>query len=141
MIRYRAVAAKRAEARAATDTIIAQPNESPDTARVTASSDPSVPEDVREPQAEMPSVAVATEPRQGTVIKGRAFSRYFATVYFLRCPSGFTADVEQRGVYRRCRDSRIVIRPVSAATSNAGASRYSRIDRIAADALSEHRER
>ena len=71
----------------------------------------------------------------------RAFSRYFTTVHFFGCPSGFTADVEQRGVYRRCRDSRIVIHPVSAATSNAGASRYSRIDRIATDALSGHRER
>ena len=93
VIRYRAVAAKRAEARASTDTIIAQPNESPDTARVTASSDPSVPEDVREPQAEMPTVAVATEPRQGTVIKAEPFLAtlppfIFSGVFWVYCRCG-----------------------------------------------------
>ena len=65
VIRYRAVAAKRAEARGATDATIAQPNESPDTGSMSVTVNPGGPEDARTPQAGMPSVAVATEPRQG----------------------------------------------------------------------------
>ena len=135
VIRYRAVAARRAEARAATETMTAQPNELPDTAPLAASANPSG--DVRESQIEMPSVSVPIQSTEETKITAEPFT----TAHFFGCPSGFTADVEQRGVYGRCRDSRIVIHPVSAATSNAGASRYNRIDRNASDALFEHRKR
>jgi sugar lactone lactonase YvrE len=73
VIRYRGVAAKRAEARASTDTTIALPNASPDTGNISVTANPSGLENVREPQAAMPSVAVATEPRQGTVITVEPF--------------------------------------------------------------------
>jgi DNA-binding beta-propeller fold protein YncE len=71
-IRYRAVAAKRAEARASTETIIAEPKGLPDIGSISVT-DNRGPEKVREPQAEMPTVAVATEPRQGTVITAEPF--------------------------------------------------------------------
>jgi sugar lactone lactonase YvrE len=73
VIRYRAVAAKRAEARASADTTIAQPTGSPDTGGISVTDNPRGTEDVREPQAEMPTVAAATEPRQGTVITAEPF--------------------------------------------------------------------
>src|SRR5207244_1707445 len=53
---YRAVAAKRAKARAATETMTAQPNGLPDTAPLAVSANPSG--DVRESQVETPSVAI-----------------------------------------------------------------------------------
>src|SRR5204863_2558990 len=68
VIRYRAVAAKRAEARASADTTIAQPNGSPD---IGTTDNLGGPKDVPGPQAEMPSVALATEPKQGTLIKAQ----------------------------------------------------------------------
>jgi DNA-binding beta-propeller fold protein YncE len=71
-IRYRAVAAKRAEARGSTETIIAEPKGLPDIGSISVT-DNRGPEKVREPQAEMPTVAVATEPRQGTVITAEPF--------------------------------------------------------------------
>src|SRR5262245_7532086 len=73
VIRYRAVAAKRAEIRASTNTAIVQPNESPDTAPVSVPSNLGALEDVREPQAEISAVAIATEPRQETPISGAPF--------------------------------------------------------------------
>jgi DNA-binding beta-propeller fold protein YncE len=73
VIRYRAVAAKRAEARASANTTIAQPGESPDTGSMPVTVNPGGPEDVREPQAEMPAVAAVTEPSQGTGITREPF--------------------------------------------------------------------
>ena len=73
VIRYRAVAAKRAEARVATDATIAQPNESPDTGSMSVTVNPGGPEDARTPQAGMPSVAVAAELRQGIQMKAEPF--------------------------------------------------------------------
>jgi DNA-binding beta-propeller fold protein YncE/cbb3-type cytochrome oxidase subunit 3 len=60
-IRYRAVAAKRAEARAAANTAIAQPDESPDTESMPVTANPGAPEDVREPQADTRVVAAVTD--------------------------------------------------------------------------------
>ncbi|HEY2047246.1 MAG TPA: 6-bladed beta-propeller [Candidatus Udaeobacter sp.] len=60
-IRYRAVAAKRAEARAAANTAIAQPDESPDTESMPVTANPRAPEDVREPQADTRVVAAVTD--------------------------------------------------------------------------------
>src|SRR5882724_6878241 len=71
VIRYRAVAAKRAEARAATETMTAQPNGSPDTAPLAVSAGPSG--DVRESQAEVPSVSVATQSTEETAIAAEPF--------------------------------------------------------------------
>ena len=71
VIRYRAVAAKRAEARAATETMTAQPNGLPDTAPLSVSANPSG--DVRESQVEMPSVSVATQSREETTITAEPF--------------------------------------------------------------------
>ena len=100
MIRYRAVAAKRAEARAAAKTTIAQPDESPETGSMPVTINPAAPEDLREPQAEMPApdpgsmpvtinpaapedvpepqaempaVAAVTEPSRGTEIAREPF--------------------------------------------------------------------
>src|SRR4029077_3262628 len=101
VIRYRAVAAKRAEARASANTTIAQrgesphtgsmpvtePGESPDTGGMPItepgkSPDPgSMPvtvnqsalEDIREPQAEVPAVAAVTEPSPETRITREPF--------------------------------------------------------------------
>jgi len=69
VIRYRAVAAKRAAARASTYTTTAQPNGPPDTAPISISGNPSGP-DVRQPQVEMPQVSIAT---QGTTITAEPF--------------------------------------------------------------------
>ncbi len=71
VIRYRAVAAKRAEARAAVETMTAQPNRLPDTAPLAASANPSA--DVRESQVEMPSVSVGIQPTEETTIAAEPF--------------------------------------------------------------------
>ena len=86
-IRYRAVAAKRAAARASANTTIAQPGDSSDTGSIPVtesgeSPDPGsmpvtvnagTPEKVQEPQAEIPAVAAVTEPSQGTEITREPF--------------------------------------------------------------------
>jgi DNA-binding beta-propeller fold protein YncE/cbb3-type cytochrome oxidase subunit 3 len=61
VIRYQAVATKRAEARASANTPIAQPDESPDTGSMPVTVNPGGPEDFREPQADMPEVAAVTD--------------------------------------------------------------------------------
>jgi len=71
VIRYRAVAAKRAEARAATEPMTAQPNVLPDTAPLAVSANPSG--DVRESQVEMPSVSVAIQSPKETTITAEPF--------------------------------------------------------------------
>jgi DNA-binding beta-propeller fold protein YncE len=71
VIRYRAVAAKRAEARAATETMTAKPNGLPDTAPLAVSANPSG--DVRESQVEIPSVSVATQSTEETTITAEPF--------------------------------------------------------------------
>ena len=71
VIRYRAVAAKRAEARAATETMTAQPNGLPDTAPLATSANPSG--DVRESQIGMPSVSVAIQSTEETKITPEPF--------------------------------------------------------------------
>jgi DNA-binding beta-propeller fold protein YncE len=71
VIRYRAVAAKRAEARAATETMTAQPNGLPDTAPLAVSANPSG--DVRESQIEVPSVSVAIQSTEETKITAEPF--------------------------------------------------------------------
>src|SRR5947208_2120998 len=71
VIRYRAVAAKRAEARAATQTITAQPNGLPDTTPLAVSANPSG--DVRESQVEMPSAPVAIQSTEETTIAADPF--------------------------------------------------------------------
>jgi DNA-binding beta-propeller fold protein YncE len=71
VIRYRAVAAKRAKARAATQIMTDQPNGLPDTAPVSVSANPSG--DVRESQIEMPSVSVATQSTEETAITAEPF--------------------------------------------------------------------
>ena len=71
VIRYRAVAAKRAEARAATKTMTAQPRGLPETAPLAVSANPSG--DVRESQVEMPSVSVAIQSTEETTITAEPF--------------------------------------------------------------------
>jgi DNA-binding beta-propeller fold protein YncE len=66
VIRYRAVAAKRAEARAATETMTPQPNGLPDTAPLAVSANPSG--DVRESQVEMPVSAAIQSTEETTII-------------------------------------------------------------------------
>ena len=73
VIRYRAVAAKRAADRVATQTMTAQPDGLPETAPASVSSNPSRPQDVQESQIEMPSVSVATQSREETVITAEPF--------------------------------------------------------------------
>jgi DNA-binding beta-propeller fold protein YncE len=60
VIRYREVAAKRAEARASANATIAPPDESPDTESKPITVNAGGPEDFREPQADMPVVAAVT---------------------------------------------------------------------------------
>lgn len=62
VIRYRAVAAKRAEARAAANMAIAQPDESPETGIMPVIINPAAPEDVRELQAAMPAPDTGSMP-------------------------------------------------------------------------------
>jgi DNA-binding beta-propeller fold protein YncE len=71
VIRYRAVAAKRAEARAAIETMTAQSNGLPDTAPLAVSPNPSG--DVRESQIEMPSVSVAIQSTKEAAITAEPF--------------------------------------------------------------------
>src|SRR5882724_4960081 len=71
VIRYRAVAAKRAEARAAAETMTPRANGLPDTAPLAASANPSG--DVRESQVEMPSVSVAIQSPKETTITAEPF--------------------------------------------------------------------
>ena len=77
VIRYRAVADKRASERASTDIMKARENGLPDPAPISSSGNPSRLQDVREPQIEMPSVSVVTEPRQETVV---ITARFVATL-------------------------------------------------------------
>src|SRR5258705_9929015 len=71
VIRYRAVAARRAEARAVTETMTAQPNGLPDTAPLAVSANPSG--EVRESQIEMPSVSVPIQSTEETTITAEPF--------------------------------------------------------------------
>jgi DNA-binding beta-propeller fold protein YncE len=71
VMRYRAVAAKRAEARAAIETMAAQPNGLPDTAPLAVSANPSG--DVRESQVEIPSVSVPIQSTEETTIAAEPF--------------------------------------------------------------------
>jgi DNA-binding beta-propeller fold protein YncE len=101
VIRYRAVAAKRAEARASANTTVAQPGESPDMGSMPVTEPGESPdtgsmpvtepgespdtgsmpvtvnqgalEDIREPQAEVPAVEAVTEPSQGTRVTREPF--------------------------------------------------------------------
>jgi DNA-binding beta-propeller fold protein YncE len=66
VIRYREVAAKRAEARASANATIAPPDESPDTESKPITVNPGGPEDFREPQADMPVVAAVTDESPNT---------------------------------------------------------------------------
>ena len=74
VIRYRAVAAKQANQSASTDIMKARENGFPDPAPISTSGNPSRLEDVREPQTEMPSVSLATEPRRETVVTAERFA-------------------------------------------------------------------
>jgi len=73
VIRYRAVAAKRAEARASASETITEPNGSPDTGGVLVTGTAGGPQDLRESQAEMPSVALAATPREETIATSEPF--------------------------------------------------------------------
>src|SRR5205809_484234 len=80
VIRYRAVAAKRAEARAATETMTAQPDGLPETAPPAVSVNPSG--DVRESQVEMPSVSVAIQSTEEPNITAEPFITTLRTFIF-----------------------------------------------------------
>jgi len=67
VIRYRAAAAKRAEARAATETMTALPNGLPHTSPISVSN-PIGPQDFRESKIEPPSVSVAIQSTEETLI-------------------------------------------------------------------------
>src|SRR6266436_6779977 len=71
VIRYREVATKQVNQRAATETMTAQPNGLPDTAPLAVSANPSG--DVRESQVEMPSVSVTTQSTEETTITAEPF--------------------------------------------------------------------
>ena len=73
VMRYRAEVAKRAESRASVGMAIDQLNGSPDIGGISVPDNPLVPADVREPQVEIPTLAVATEPRPGTAIAAEPF--------------------------------------------------------------------
>src|SRR5262245_4621043 len=73
VIRYGAVAAKRAQLRANAETRTGTPNGLPDTAPVSAPTNPSGLQDVREPEIEMPSVSVATQTRKETAVTAGPF--------------------------------------------------------------------
>jgi DNA-binding beta-propeller fold protein YncE len=73
VIRYRAVGAKRAEARASASRTITEPNGSPDTGGVLVTGNAGGLQDLRESQAEMPSLAVAATPRQHTIATSEPF--------------------------------------------------------------------
>ena len=77
VIRYRAVAARRAEARANIQTIKAPPKGLTETPPVSAPSNPSGLEDVREAQIEMTSGPLAARPTEETVVTAKPF---FATL-------------------------------------------------------------
>ena len=73
VIRYRAVMARRAEARPSAYTPMSQPTTSPDLAPTSFSGNPSGPEDVRQSQDEMPSVSPATQSTEGNAITAEPF--------------------------------------------------------------------
>src|SRR5207248_5839283 len=68
VIRYRAVPAKRANECASADITKAQEDGVPEPDPISSPGNPSRLEDVREPQTEMASVSVVTEPRQETIV-------------------------------------------------------------------------
>src|SRR5882724_7310778 len=73
VIRHRAVAAKRADERAATETMTAQPNGLPETAPVSVSANPSRLQNFRESQTEMTSVSAAIQSTEETPITAEPF--------------------------------------------------------------------
>ena len=73
VMRYRAVVAKRAESRTSVGTTIDRLNGSPDVGDISVPDNPLVPADVREPQVEIPTLAVATESTAGTAINAEPF--------------------------------------------------------------------
>jgi sugar lactone lactonase YvrE len=73
VIRYRGVAAKRANERASVDITRTGEDELPDIPPISSSGNPSHPEGMRQPQTEMPSVSVVTEPRQQDAVITKPF--------------------------------------------------------------------
>ena len=73
VIRHRAVAAKRAEARAATETMTGGPSGLPETAPVSVSANPSRLQNFRESQTEMTSVSAAIQSTEETPITAEPF--------------------------------------------------------------------
>jgi DNA-binding beta-propeller fold protein YncE len=73
VIRYRAVAAKQANQSISTDMMKTRENGFANPAPISDSGYPGRLQDVREPRIEMPSVSVATEPRQETVVIAECF--------------------------------------------------------------------
>src|SRR6516162_707803 len=82
VMRYRAVVAKRPESRDSVGTTIDQLNESPDIDGISVPDNPLVPADVREPQVEIPTLTVATEPRPGTAITAEPLLATFRPFIF-----------------------------------------------------------
>ena len=72
-MRYRAVAAKRAEARASTNATITHPVELPETGGLLVASSPGEPQPIQESQTEMSAVAVTTEPAKAIVTTAEPF--------------------------------------------------------------------
>src|SRR5262249_35082336 len=73
VIRYRAVAAKRGDPHASTNTTVPEPNGSPDISGVSVTGNPGGAANAQEPKTDMRSVAVAGEPRQDSVIPAKPF--------------------------------------------------------------------
>ena len=73
VIRYRAVAEKRAAARSFSKTAIAQPNGAPDTGGSLVTDEAIPSQNILEPQAQMPSAALATDARQTIVTPAEPF--------------------------------------------------------------------
>src|SRR5215469_8824412 len=82
LVRYRAVGDKRVEARASTNTTVPESKGSPDTGSVSVTGNPGGRGDVQEPQAEMLSDAIATEPRQEIVIAAEPFAATLSPFIF-----------------------------------------------------------
>ena len=118
---------------ASSDAITAERNGAPETATNTVSEDASLREAVPESQEQTAAVsegedashseaatAVTAEAKQENVDASEPLRATLPGFIFSGVLLGFTADVEQRRIYRRRCNSRSLVHPMSASTTNAG---------------------
>ena len=136
-IQYRAFYAKRAASTPSGKTLMPEPVGSSEGTPETLSGNPPSPESLPVSTSAGPPTQVL-ELKQPRSFTTQSSSQYGTGLYFLRCSTRASANVEQRGLYRSIRCIGRAICLVSPEGADGRTGDPCRIDRAATDALSEH---